>query len=126
MDFGSSSYLHLQTRKENEHGLPTRHISRIGLPGPAQAGVGTMTRELDSRISDGIHVRLLWDPRDGRVSVALEDTKTSDAFELPVRDGERALDVFHHPYAYAAAGRGRATQPALTSDDVSLTAHTRS
>ncbi len=61
-----------------------------------------MTRELDGRITDGIHVRLLWNPRDDRVSVAVSDTKTGDAFELPVRDGDRALDVFRHPYAYAA------------------------
>ncbi len=60
------------------------------------------TRELDGRISDGIHVRLLWNPSDDRVSVAVNDSKTGDAFELPVCDGDRALDVFRHPYAYAA------------------------
>jgi hypothetical protein len=61
-----------------------------------------MTRELDGRITDGIHVRLLWNPSDDRVLVAVNDTRTGDAFELPVRDGDRALDVFRHPYAYAA------------------------
>lgn len=61
-----------------------------------------MTRELDGRITDGIHVRLLWNPNDDRISVAVNDTKTGDAFELPVRDGDRVLDVFRHPYAYAA------------------------
>ena len=30
------------------------------------------------------------------------NTKTGDAFHVEVRDGERPLDVFHHPYAYAA------------------------
>ncbi len=59
-------------------------------------------RELDSRTSDGIHVRLLWHPMDGHVSVAVHDTKTGDAFEVPVGAGERARDVYHHPYAYAA------------------------
>jgi hypothetical protein len=67
-----------------------------------------MTRELDGRISDGIHVRLLWDASDDRVLVAVNDTKTGDAFELPVRDGDRALDVFHHPYAYARDANGDA------------------
>lgn len=62
----------------------------------------TMPRELDSRTSDGIHVRLLWDPRENRVAVAVEDTKTGGAFEIAVEPGQRALDVFHHPYAYAA------------------------
>ena len=61
-----------------------------------------MARELDSRSSDGIHVRLIWHPADGHVSVAVSDTKTGERFELPVADGDRPLDVFHHPYAYAA------------------------
>jgi hypothetical protein len=60
------------------------------------------TRELDSRVSDGIHVRLLWHQSDGHVSVAVHDTKTGEAFELPVGEGDRALDVYRHPYAYAA------------------------
>lgn len=59
-------------------------------------------RELDSRASDGIHVRLLWNPTDGHVSVAVHDSKTDEAFELVVGEGERAHDVFHHPYAYAS------------------------
>jgi hypothetical protein len=60
-------------------------------------------RELDSRASGGIHVRLLWHPREGHVSVAVDDIKTGESFVLLVRDGERALDVFRHPYAYAAS-----------------------
>ena len=59
-------------------------------------------RELDSRTSDGIHVRLLWDQHDDRVTVAVDDAKTGDAFTIEVREDERALEVFHHPYAYAA------------------------
>jgi hypothetical protein len=59
-------------------------------------------RELDHRVNDGIHVRLLWSEDDGRVAVAVADTKTGDAFAVEVRDGDRALDVFQHPYAYAA------------------------
>ena len=62
----------------------------------------TPARELDSRINDGIHVRLLWNPADGHISVAVNDTKTGDTFELRVGDNDRALDVFRHPYAYAA------------------------
>ena len=60
-------------------------------------------RELDSRCSDGIHVRLLWNPADGHVSVAVHDTKTGDAFEVRVGANARARDVYHHPYAYAVA-----------------------
>ena len=63
---------------------------------------GTMPRELDSRTSDGIHVQLLWHPRKNQAAVTVEDTKTGGAFEIAVEPGQRALDVFHHPYAYAA------------------------
>jgi len=59
-------------------------------------------RELDRRQSDGIHVRLLWSEPDNRVAVAVADAKIGDAFVVEVRDGDSALDVFHHPYAYAA------------------------
>ena len=63
-------------------------------------------RELDRRTGDGIEVRLLWCQTDGHVTVAVTDTKTGEAFELSVREGD-ALDVFHHPYAYAARPKHR-------------------
>jgi len=62
----------------------------------------TSMRELHSRISDGLHVRLLWCESDGRVFVAVNDSKTGDAFSTEVRERGRALDAFHHPFAYAA------------------------
>jgi hypothetical protein len=62
-----------------------------------------LTRELDSRTIDGIEVRLLWSEHDGRVLVAVSDSKTGDAFSIEVREGDRAMDVFHHPYAYRAS-----------------------
>ena len=66
------------------------------------ATTSTLTRELDSRVSDGIEVRLLWRAQDDRVLVAVRDGRTGDAFAVEVADDQRALDVFHHPYAYAA------------------------
>jgi hypothetical protein len=75
-----------------------------------------MIRELDSRISDGIHVRLLWYPDNGRVSITVDDAKTGEAFELGVREGERALDVYHHPYAYAAERRDGSEASSAPSD----------
>ncbi|MBV9415856.1 MAG: hypothetical protein JO363_12820, partial [Solirubrobacterales bacterium] len=42
-----------------------------------------------------------WHPEDDHISVAVNDTKTGETFELPVGDGQPALDVFQHPYAYA-------------------------
>ena len=63
----------------------------------------TLIRELDCRHSDGIEVRLLWRPHDDVVLVAVSDARTGEAFAIEVRDGERPLDVFNHPYAYAAS-----------------------
>ncbi len=73
-------------------------------------------RELDSRVSDGIQVRLLWHPGDGHLSVAVHDSKTDDAFELAVREGERPREVFHHPYAYAAGRRVRSMRSGPAAD----------
>ena len=56
--------------------------------------------ELDSRWNDGISVMLLWQPPAERLIVAVCDTKSGEAFELDVA-ASKALDVFHHPYAYA-------------------------
>ncbi|HYB25078.1 MAG TPA: hypothetical protein VEF89_00535 [Solirubrobacteraceae bacterium] len=66
------------------------------------ADVLTTTRELDSRLSDGKQIRLLWCEHDGRLWVTVLDPRTGEAFRIEVRRGERPLDVFHHPYAYAA------------------------
>lgn len=64
----------------------------------------TSMRELDSRVNDGIEVRLLWSSIDGNLSVAVNDTRTGQSFLVDVPDAESSLDVFHHPYAYAPAG----------------------
>jgi hypothetical protein len=61
----------------------------------------TTLRELDHRVSDGIDVRLLWRPEDDRAIVAVSDAKTGESFTLEVAPHQSALDVFHHPYAYA-------------------------
>lgn len=61
-------------------------------------------RELDHRMDDGIDVTLLWYPQTSRVSVAVVDVRSGEAFELTVA-GEGALEAFKHPYAYAARGR---------------------
>jgi hypothetical protein len=59
-------------------------------------------RELDHRSNDGIDVRLVWSARDDTVLVLVSDAKTGARFEVGVRDGDSPLDVFNHPYAYAA------------------------
>src|SRR5919201_6031699 len=63
-----------------------------------------------------MHVSLWWSSADSRNWVAVRDVRTDAGFVLAVLAGERARDVFDHPYRYAAR-RGlptttRAAQPA--------------
>ena len=67
----------------------------------------TSTRELNSRFTDGLHVRLLWSKADDRTTVAALDTKTGDAFLIEVRAGEQPLDVFRHPFRLRRLARHR-------------------
>ena len=65
------------------------------------------TRELAARESDGIHVLLLWHPRENALTVSVEDARLGDRFQLAVAP-DRALDAFYHPFAHAAyEGRSR-------------------
>ena len=59
------------------------------------------TRELAARESDGIHVLLLWHPRENSLIVSVEDARLGDRFQLAVAP-DRALDAFYHPFAHAA------------------------
>ena len=59
------------------------------------------TRELAARESDGIHVSLLWHPPENALTVSVEDARLGDRFQVAV-EPDRALDVFYHPFAYAA------------------------
>jgi hypothetical protein len=58
-------------------------------------------RELASRESDGLAVRLVWHPGEDAVTVSVTDSRTGDRFQLAV-DRKQALDAFYHPFAYAA------------------------
>jgi hypothetical protein len=73
--------------------------------GPNRGTTAAAIRELDHRRSDGIDVRLLWNQKDDEVVVAVTDTKTGDAFAIPV-EPRQALTAFHHPYSYAASRGG--------------------
>jgi hypothetical protein len=63
----------------------------------------TWRTELAARESNGITVRLFWSRSTNLVTVAVADAANDDYFELVLDEDERALDVFHHPYAHAAA-----------------------
>jgi hypothetical protein len=62
----------------------------------------TRRTELARRTSNGVEVSLYWSKSSNGVTVEVVDTHMRERFELHV-DPSRALDAFHHPYAYAAA-----------------------
>jgi hypothetical protein len=61
----------------------------------------TTFTELDHRSADGIEVSLLWSRVTNALTVAVEDSRSGVSFEVPA-PADKALDVFEHPYAYAA------------------------
>jgi hypothetical protein len=61
-----------------------------------------MKTELDHRNTDGIDVRLMWERETGRVYVTVDDSRTGAAFAVEVGEDDAPMDVFRHPYAYAA------------------------
>jgi hypothetical protein len=58
-------------------------------------------RELAHRANDGVEVVLFWHEASSELTVCVSDARSGAYFELAAAP-ERALDVFHHPYAYAA------------------------
>jgi hypothetical protein len=64
----------------------------------------TAIRELDHRTNDDIDVTLFWNSQTNHVSVAVEDRRTEESFELQIRATD-ALDAFHHPYGYRRPDR---------------------
>lgn len=72
-------------------------------------------RELACRTNDGVEVKLLWNQMTEDVTVTVSDERSGAYFELDAPPGE-ALDVFKHPYAYAAfRGVPDATEPWVPS-----------
>ena len=63
----------------------------------------TTLRELAHRESDGVEVSLVWSPRDGHLTVVVDDARAESRFQLEARP-DNALEVFYHPYAYASTG----------------------
>jgi len=59
-------------------------------------------QELDSRENDGITVSLLWSPPTNELTVHVYDASVGAGFDLAASPAE-AVEIFHHPFAYAAA-----------------------
>jgi hypothetical protein len=62
-------------------------------------------RELAHRFGAGLDVTLYWDAAGQVVTVEVVDLAAGENFQLAV-PRSRALDAFHHPFAYVAAAEG--------------------
>jgi len=58
--------------------------------------------ELISRSDHGVDVALLWKRDDNTAIVVVVDHVAAESFLLHVHEGDNPLDMFRHPYAYAA------------------------
>jgi hypothetical protein len=88
----------------------TRQAALIGYSAKESTMTATTSqsrRELAHRASNGIDVHLLWNQADNTLAVTVSDD-AGESFELRVGSHE-ALDVFNHPYAYAAFRGSHAT-----------------
>jgi hypothetical protein len=65
---------------------------------------GKRIRELAERTSNGTVTRLFWRQGTRELWVEVREPELDETLVIPA-EPERALDAFHHPYAYAAARR---------------------
>jgi hypothetical protein len=59
-------------------------------------------RELAHRMTDGLEVVLFWHQVTNELIVSVSDERTGAYYEVAA-PSDKALDVFDHPYAYAAS-----------------------
>ena len=71
-------------------------------------------RELAHRANDGVEVVLFWHQPTNTLTVTVSDQRTGAYFELAA-EPDQALDVFRHPYAYAAFSDVPYTEALLAS-----------
>jgi hypothetical protein len=57
---------------------------------------------LASRQSGTTEIALFWSKRKHRAAVAVDDEATGDHFELEINPEDDPLDLYNHPYPYAA------------------------
>jgi len=71
-------------------------------PGTRGSKRKARTRELARRKTGAVEIALLWHMVTDSLLVSVKDAITGAEFQLTV-DAAEAMDVFHHPYAYAAS-----------------------
>jgi hypothetical protein len=79
--------------------VPEARREEIDMTGSISIG---QAKELDARSGNGIDVELLWYPTTDTVTVSVRDASRDLSFELAV-DPARALEAFHHPFAFASS-----------------------
>jgi hypothetical protein len=67
----------------------------------------TTARELAHRVTNGVSVSLFWRRVGNILTLEVFDEASDEFFTLEV-PRDRALDAFHHPYAYRARAEARA------------------
>jgi hypothetical protein len=102
---------------------PQRSTSDHPEPNPEQHQPGMEAdwplealRELAFRAAGGLEISLLWNAEADRLAVSVYDARSGDVFEVPA-PSDRALDVFYHPYAYAARHGIEYGVPSVGLDD---------
>jgi hypothetical protein len=76
--------------------------------------IGQHPEELAYRKANGIEVSLLWSRAENSITVVCVDARTEERFTVAA-DPADALDVFRHPYAYAARRCRDDCAPALAA-----------
>lgn len=84
-----------------------------------EATYETWRTELAARESNGVAVRLFWSRSTNLLTVTVSDASNGDYFELVLEEDERPLDVFHHPFAHAAA-RGLEFRPPTIESELTV------
>jgi hypothetical protein len=69
-------------------------------------GINLTRRELAHRLTNGVEVSLFWDAVGDTLTLEVRDEAANEYFQLDV-SRDRALDAFHHPYAYRASAERR-------------------
>ena len=72
--------------------MTTTQMTQPLQPSPAEAE--RPLRELNTRISDGLQVDLLWNEADDLVVVRVEDQRTGEGFSVTVKPDQSPIDVF--------------------------------
>jgi hypothetical protein len=62
----------------------------------------TTRRELARRVSGDLEITLYWNALDNSTTIDIDEAATEETISFAV-PGERALDAFHHPFAYRGA-----------------------